>query len=99
MPVTVERWLVDDRHVGEFVTRWSELAEWTEAEGLGTAGALRLLRDPEHPDVFVSIEGWRNVEAIERWRTAPGVADRLARVEQLVRHHEQVTLQVVAEVS
>ncbi len=99
MPVTVGRWLVQEGHEGEFVTRWAELAEWTEAEGLGTAGAWRLLRDPEHPDVFVSVENWRNVEAIDRWRDAPGVAERLARLEELVRHHERVTLQVVAEVS
>src|SRR5437667_5397678 len=76
---THSTWRVKPGLEDEFVRRWEELADWSGLQGL-TARA-KLLRDTDDPSRFVSFGPWGGIDAVRRWRGAPGFRGRVARVQ------------------
>jgi heme-degrading monooxygenase HmoA len=92
---THSTWRVKPGHEDEFVRRWEDLADWSALQGL-TARA-KLLRDTDDPRRFVSFGPWQSMEAIRRWRGAPGFHERVARLQEVLDEFEPRTLVLVSE--
>ncbi len=90
-------WLVKAGREQDFVRAWEELAGWTALET--AASGATLLRDRAEPRLFVSFGPWPSLEEIERWRAAPGFAERVGRIQELLESFEPSTLEVVLRVS
>lgn len=84
---TSGRWTVVPGQEEEFVTAWSELAEWTSAEIPGSGWAT-LLQHHEEPNVFLSFGPWESVEAIAAWRASPGFQERVGRIRAMLEAFE-----------
>lgn len=70
-------WCVSSGREEEFITRWLEFLEWTRKTVPGLRSA-RLIRDAEDHRHFISFADWDSAEALGRWRSLPGFAERLA---------------------
>ena len=88
-------WIVKPGQEEEFVTRWSEFAEWSAAQGL--SARAKLLRDVDEPGRFLSFGPWESLDAIKRWRALPGFQERVARLDEVLVRFEPHTLQLVKE--
>ncbi len=88
-------WLVKRGQEDEFIRRWAEFADWSQAEGL-TAQAT-LLRDVDEPRRFVSFGPWETLATIRRWRALPGYTEHAARLADVLESFEARTLEQVAE--
>jgi len=97
MVYTHGTWIVKPGQEDEFERRWHELAGWTISNFPGARGTL--LRDLEQPGRFVSFGPWPTAGHADRWRAAPGFADRVARIRETLESFEPRTLQLVAEIS
>lgn len=71
----------------EFVTAWSELAEWTSAEIPGSIWAT-LLQHRERTNVFVSFGPWESAEAIAAWRESSGFQERVTHLQGMLEDFE-----------
>jgi heme-degrading monooxygenase HmoA len=80
-------WTVVPGREDEFVTAWSEIAEWTHAEIPGSSWAT-LLQNQGKPDVFLSFGPWESAEAIAAWRASPGFQERTGAVRALLEDFE-----------
>jgi heme-degrading monooxygenase HmoA len=96
VPYTQGTWQVKPGCAGEFVAGWIEFADWTSANVEG-AGRGTLLRDLSDDHRFISVGPWESLEAIERWRSLPGWAERVAKLRDLLVSFEPATLELVAE--
>jgi heme-degrading monooxygenase HmoA len=81
----------------EFVAAWREFAEWTNREVPGSAWA-KLLRDDDTPQRYISVGPWRDLDAIETWRSLPGWQERVRRLRPLPDRFEPSTLEPVIEI-
>jgi heme-degrading monooxygenase HmoA len=88
-------WTVKPGAEEEFVRRWMEFADWSEAEGL--TGSARLFRDVDAPRRFVSFGPWESLDAIRRWRTLPGFKEHVGRLGEVLEQFEAHTLEQAAE--
>ncbi len=89
-------WQVKPGHADEFVAAWSEFADWTSEHADGS-GWVKLLRDREDANRFVTIGPWASLEAIEAWRSLDGWQERIGRVRRLLVDFRASTLEVVLE--
>ena len=87
-------WVVKAGCEDEFVRRWSEFAEWREAQGFSTRA--RLYRDIDQPGRFVSFGSWVSLDSIRKWRNLAGFHERLAQLGELADSVEAEALEVVA---
>jgi heme-degrading monooxygenase HmoA len=78
----------------EFIRRWEALAEWSALQGL--AAKAILLRDIDDPTRFVSFGPWESIEAIRRWRSAPGFHERVAQLQEVLDDFEPRTLELAS---
>jgi heme-degrading monooxygenase HmoA len=92
---THSTWRVKPGLEDEFVRRWEELADWSGWQGL-TARA-KLLRDTDDPSRFVSFGPWGSIDAVWRWRGAPGFHERIARLQEVLDDFDPRTLELVSE--
>jgi heme-degrading monooxygenase HmoA len=88
-------WTVKVGREDEFISAWAELAVWTK--GAFPANQAWLLRQREHPEIFMSVGPWPSDQAIEEWRASEGLRDRLARLRELVVTFEPRTFDQVVE--
>ncbi len=95
-PYTHGIWTVTPGHEEQFVTAWTELAEWTGREVPGSIWA-KLLRDSSAPNRFISFGPWESQDAIEGWRALAGWQERVQRLRELLDGFEPSTLELVAE--
>lgn len=96
-PFTLGIWTVKPGHEEEFVAAWSELARWTRAEVDGSSW-VRLLRDRAHPARFISFGPWRSLADVERWRSLPGMVERVGKASQFAERFEPLTMDAVVEI-
>jgi len=96
IPYTQGVWTVKPGCADEFVSAWTEFAEWTAEHAQG-AGRGTLLRDLDDPNRFVSIGPWESVADIEAWRALDGWKGRVARIRELLVGFEPATLELVVE--
>jgi heme-degrading monooxygenase HmoA len=96
IPYTQGVWQVKPGRAEEFVTAWTEFAEWTAQHAPG-AGRGTLLRDRDDPNRFVSIGPWESLDAIEAWRALDGWKERVGRIRELLIDFEPATLELVVE--
>ena len=94
---TLDVWRVKPGSEEAFVAAWDALGQWTLERGFDTHGTL--VRDRNDPGRFLSFGPWRSAEEAERWRSEPGVQERLARLEELLESYEAGTHDVVMRVS
>lgn len=94
---TLDVWRVKPGSEEAFVAAWDALGQWTLERGFDTHGTL--VRDRDDPRRFLSFGPWRSAEEAERWRSEPGVRERLARLEDLLESYEPGTHDVVMRVS
>jgi heme-degrading monooxygenase HmoA len=80
-------WTVLAGREEEFVTAWSDLAEWTSTAIPGSSWAT-LLQDREKPNVFLSFGPWETAEAIAAWRASSGFQERVGRIRALLEDFE-----------
>ena len=88
-------WTVKPGREDEFISAWAELAVWTK--GAFPATQAWLLRQHEHPEVFMSVGPWPNQGVVDAWRTSEGLRDRLAGIRELVVSFEPRTFDQVVE--
>lgn len=67
----------------EFVTAWTELAEWTAANVSGASWAT-LLQEEGADSRFVSFGPWASADAIEKWRASEGFQERVGRIRDML---------------
>jgi hypothetical protein len=75
--------------------RRTELRHPTGLQGL-TARA-KLLRDTDDHSRFVSFGPWGSMDAVRRWRGAPGFHERVARRHEVLDDFDPRTLELVSE--
>jgi heme-degrading monooxygenase HmoA len=63
-----------------FIEAWAEFAAW--GSSMPGAGTLRLTRDLDNPERFLSFGDWESPEAARAWKNAPEFSERIARVLQ-----------------
>jgi heme-degrading monooxygenase HmoA len=90
---TYTTWRVRPGMEEEFVRRWEDWSYWSAVEGL--VEQARLLRDADDPLSFVSFGKWMNIADVRAWRSRPGYAERVARLQELVESFEPKTYEVV----
>jgi len=86
-------WTAKPGNEDEFIAAWNELADWTTANFAGAQGTL--LRDREHPNVFISFGPWPDLETVQAWRASDGFRDRVGRIQQTLESFEPRTLDLV----
>jgi quinol monooxygenase YgiN len=80
----------------DFVSAWTEFAEWTVQHARG-AGWGKLLRDTKDEHRFVSIGPWENLAAIDSWREMTGWHERVTQIKEMLVSFEPATLELVVE--
>lgn len=70
----------------EFVSAWTEFAQWTKANAPGARWA-KLLRDADDPNRFVTIGLWDSTDAIDPWRSLDGGSRTSAAQDRPFRRH------------
>ena len=77
-----------------FVEAWAEFAAWASA--IDGAGTLRLVRDQQQPDYYVSFGDWESADAAQAWKNLPEFSEQLANVLQHVAEFHSTTMAVCA---
>ena len=77
-----------------FVEAWAEFAAW--GSSMPGAGTLRLTRDLDKPEQFLSFGDWETTEAARAWKNAEGFSERIARVLQHCAEFHSANYSVVA---
>jgi quinol monooxygenase YgiN len=89
-------WTVKPGHEEQFITAWTEMAEWTGREVPGSTWA-KLLRDRGASNRFISFGPWESLQAIESWRALDGFQTRVQQLRELLDGFEPSTLELVSE--
>jgi quinol monooxygenase YgiN len=90
-------WRVKQGREQEFVTAWSELAEWSTTK-FGPDGWGRLFQDKDDPTFFRSLGQWPDESVVKEWRASDGFAQRLSKIRELVEEMNIRNLDPVAAV-
>jgi heme-degrading monooxygenase HmoA len=77
-----------------FIDAWAEFAAWGSA--IPGAGTLRLTRDVENPDRFLSFGDWESTDAARAWKNSAEFSERIARVLQHCAEFQSANYAVVA---
>jgi heme-degrading monooxygenase HmoA len=91
---TTGRWKPNAGKEEAFVEAWAAFAVW--ASEMPGAGTLRLTRDIQEAQVFLSFGAWESIDAVRTWKSAPDFRERIARVLQHVDEFEPSELTLVA---
>lgn len=86
MPYTQGTWKVKPGRAADFVSAWTEFADWTMREVPGASWA-KLLRATTDENRFVSFGPWQSLEAIDAWRVPDESRTAAARLERTARHN------------
>ena len=78
-----------------FVEAWAQFAAW--GSSISGAGTLRLARDLEDPERFLSFGDWESVEAATAWKNMPDFREKIARVLQHCAEFDSANYAVVAK--
>ncbi len=81
----------------EFVAAWQEFASWTRGEYAGAHAWL--LRDRDHPGVFMTIGPFGSDDIVAAWRASDGFRERVARIRGLLDAFEPGTFDQVLEIA
>ena len=87
-------WTVKPGREDEFVEAWRRLAVQASAE-LDVVATPTLLRDREHPNVFVSFGRWPDLDAVERFRSSKAFREGVPAMQELLERFEPRTLDEV----
>jgi len=90
-------WIATPGREADFASAWREFAEWSLAT-INPGGWAVLLRDRAHGNRFVSFGPWDSLDQIAAWRSHPGFAERVGRIQELIEGLEPSTLEAVVEV-
>jgi heme-degrading monooxygenase HmoA len=77
-----------------FIDAWADFAAW--GSSLPGAGTLRLTRDLEDPERFLSFGDWESSEAARAWKNSADFSERIARVLQHCAEFQSANYTVVA---
>jgi heme-degrading monooxygenase HmoA len=78
----------------EFVSAWTEFARWvSEQPG---AGPVRLTRDLEDAERYVSFAPWESAEAMQQWKGSPEFRQHMQPVQKHVAEFIPNELELVA---
>jgi heme-degrading monooxygenase HmoA len=77
-----------------FIDAWADFAAW--GSSLPGAGTLRLTRDLEDPERFLSFGDWESSEAARAWKNSADFSERIARVLQHCAEFQSANYAVVA---
>jgi heme-degrading monooxygenase HmoA len=77
-----------------FIEAWAEFAAW--GSGMVGAGTLRLTRDLDDPERFLSFGDWETSESARAWKDAPEFRERIGTVLQHCDEFHSANYQVVA---
>jgi heme-degrading monooxygenase HmoA len=77
-----------------FIEAWAEFAAW--GSSMPGAGTLRLTRDIEDPERFLSFGDWESTEAARAWKSSEEFSERIARVLQHCAEFQSRNYAVVA---
>lgn len=91
---TTGSWVPNEGEEGEFITAWSEFAQW--ASTMPGAGMVRLARDLRDPNRFVSFARWDDIDAIRAWKSSDEFKPRMSRVQRHVDKFNPTELEIVA---
>jgi heme-degrading monooxygenase HmoA len=80
-----------------FIEAWAEFAAW--GSGMAGAGTLRLARDLDNPEQFLSFGDWESSDAARAWKDAAEFRDRIGSVLQHCDEFQSANYQVVASVT
>jgi heme-degrading monooxygenase HmoA len=79
-------WVVKPGEEDAFVAAWREFASWGHTwPGCGT---MRLVRDTDRPNLFMSFAPWESFDAQSAWKQSPEFRERIGRVRE---HTEEFT--------
>ena len=92
--ITTGTWIVNESRQEAFVDAWAAFAGW--ASSMEGAGELRLGRDGDDPNRFVSFGAWTSSEHVHAWKANPDFRELMARVLQHVDEFHPIELDVVA---
>jgi hypothetical protein len=89
------RWTVKDGREDEFVRTLAGLAQEAAAVGAQPldAGGVRLLRDRDRPNVFLTFGSWGSIDEVERFRAF--LSPRLTRFDDVIEGVDVFTLDEV----
>jgi heme-degrading monooxygenase HmoA len=93
---TSGRWTVSAENQDAFLDAWAAFAAWGSTTP--GAGPLRLARDLDDPELFISYGEWDSYEAIRSWKDTPVFRERIAQVLQYVSKFESKNLNVMLTV-
>ena len=77
-----------------FIDAWAEFAAW--GSSMPGAGTLRLTRDLESPEQFLSLGDWESTDAARAWKNSAEFSERIARVLQHCAEFHSANYTVVA---
>jgi heme-degrading monooxygenase HmoA len=86
-PYSSGRWLVHEGREDEFIERWTEFIEWSLENAPGAQDFV-LLRQGEHPRLFLSVGGWSDPDSMAAWQSHPEFAAKLGRCRELCDEFE-----------
>lgn len=89
------RWTVKPGREDEFVRAWSDLARAAVAE-FGVSSPPTLLRDRDHPNVFLGFGAWPDLQTLRRFHDSELVAERALALDDLMTFGEASLLDEVA---
>ncbi len=93
---TVGIWRVRAGREDEFAAAWRKLAEDTQVDHPGATALL--LRDRDHPGLFISSGPWDSPDQVEQWRSSSAFTDNIAEIRECLEGFEPHTMDPVATV-
>lgn len=78
----------------EFVRAWTEFARWVSDQP--GAGPVRLTRDLEESERYVSFAPWESLEAMQDWKDSPEFRQHMEPVQEHVAEFSPTELELVA---
>jgi heme-degrading monooxygenase HmoA len=89
-------WTAKPGQEDSFVAAWTQFAQWISGQpGVGT---LRLVRDLEAPQRFLSFAPWEGIDSIRSWKALPEFRERIGRVKEHVDDFTAAELELVVAV-
>lgn len=79
---TSGNWIVKDGMEADFLSRWTELAEWAKTSA-GDSSTFILMKDAADPRHYVSMGGWADKASVDAWRSTPEFAQKLSRCREV----------------
>ena len=92
--ITTGVWRVSPSKQEAFETAWTDFATW--ASSMDGAGPLRLGRDSDDAQRYVSFGAWDSADQVRAWKSRPEFRERLAQVVQYTDEFNGSELDVVA---